>query len=212
MTQLNVAAELNADCLLMAQVCRPLLNCEVFRTEVFAARRGPLVFGEPQEWVGWLVQANSLLAGGHGAEAAELRDRAFEAAPARAGTIDGTPFAWIADADTRLGPILEAVVDGRYYWVPFTAVARVQIEKPVDLRDMLWLPALFVWANAGQATGFLLARYPGSEAHPDPAVQLARQTQWETAAAGHSFGRGQRMFATDQGEYAVADVREVVLT
>jgi type VI secretion system protein ImpE len=195
----------------MAQACRQLLNCEVFRAEVFAGRRSPLVFGQPEAWIGWLVQANALLAGGHPEQAAELRDQAFEAAPAAGGTIDGKAFAWLADADTRLGPVLEAVVDGRYYWLPLTGVRCLRLEPPVDLRDMLWLPATFVWANEGQAAGFVLARYPGSERHPDPAVRLARQTLWDTSAAGHALGAGQRMLATDQGEYALADTREVVL-
>jgi type VI secretion system protein ImpE len=212
MTQLNVAAELDASCLLMAQACRQLLNCEVFRAEVFAGRRGPLVFGQPEEWLGWLVQANSLLAGGQSGQAAELRDRAFEAAPAVAGQIDGQPFEWIADADTRLGPILEVVVDGRYYWVPFGGIKALRLEQPTDLRDVLWLPATFVWANEGQAAGFVLARYPGSEGHAEAAVKLARQTLWETTADGHSLGFGQRMLATDQGEFALADTREILLT
>jgi type VI secretion system protein ImpE len=76
---------------------------------------------------------------------------------------------------------------------------------------MLWLPATFVWANEGQAVGFVLARYPGSELHPDPAVKLARRTLWDEGADGHAVGVGQRMLATDQGEYALADVRDVVL-
>ena len=35
-----------------------------------------------------------------------------------AAPIDGKAFAWMADADMRLGPVLEAVINGRYYWVP----------------------------------------------------------------------------------------------
>jgi protein involved in temperature-dependent protein secretion len=31
----------------------------------------------------------------------------------------GNLFAWLADADVRLGPVLEAIVDGKYYWIPF---------------------------------------------------------------------------------------------
>lgn len=212
MTQLNVAAELDADCLLMAQVCRPLLNCEVFRAEVFAGRRGPLIFGQPEEWVGWLVQAGALLAAGRLHEAGELRDRAFAAAPASSGNIDGEPFEWVADGDTRLGPILEVVVEGRYYWVPFSGLRHLHLEPPADLRDMLWLPAAFRWANGGEATGFVLARYPASEKHPDAAVKLARLTLWDTPADGHALGLGQRMLATDRGEYALASVREVVLS
>ena len=34
------------------------------------------------------------------------------------------PFEWIADGDTRLGPVLEAIVNGRYYWIPFDRIRR----------------------------------------------------------------------------------------
>ena len=55
----------------------------------------------------------------------ELRAQAFDEAPASPGDIDGRPFAWIADADSRLGPVLEAVINGRYYWVPFSRLTKI---------------------------------------------------------------------------------------
>ena len=70
-------------------------------------------------------------------------------APTASGTIDGKPFEWIADADPRLGPIMEAMVDGKYYWVPFTRLSRLDIEAPADLRDQVWMPAHFTWSNGG---------------------------------------------------------------
>ena len=57
------------------------------------------------------------------------------------GDIDGTKFDWIADADSRLGPVLEAVIDGKYYWIPFNRVAKVNISRPSDLRDLVWISA-----------------------------------------------------------------------
>ena len=39
---------------------------------------------------------------------------------------EDSAFEWIADADDRLGPVLEAIVNGRYYWVPFERVRRIQ--------------------------------------------------------------------------------------
>lgn len=211
MTQLNVAADMDAETLLMAQVCRPALNCEALRAEVFAGNRAPMVFGEPEDWMAWLVQANQHIAQGELAAAAELRDRAFDAAPAVDGTIDGKPFAWIADADTRLGPTLEAIVEGRYYWVPFQNIRQVLIEEPADLRDAVWMPAQFVWANGGNTVGLIPTRYAGSEAAGDPGLQLARRTEWDERDGGHFIGLGQRMLCTDQGEYPLMDVRAIAL-
>lgn len=212
LTQLNVAADLDASKLLMAHICRPALACEALRAEIFAGRRSPLVFGEPEQWVGLMVQANQLSAQGEHAGAQEIRDRAFEAAPAVSGTINGQGFEWIADADPRLGPILEVIVDGRYYWIPFPAIHRINMEPPADLSDMIWAPAHFTWANGGEAAGLIPTRYSGSESSADSAIQLAKKTEWaEPAGGGTTVGLGQRMLATDLGEFPILETREVVL-
>ena len=211
LAQLNVVAEMNADCMLLAQMYRPALNCEALRTEIFAGKRTPLVFGKPAEWVVWLTQVLKLLSEGNVAAAAELRDRAFEAASAVSGTVSGQPFEWIADADSRLGPILEAVVDGNYYWIPFENIRDIRIEKPQDLRDTVWLPAYFTWTNEGKSAGLIPTRYAGSERSADGAVKLAKKTDWQDLGHGICCGAGQRMFATDAGEYPLLETRQIAL-
>src|SRR6266852_5488631 len=119
LTQLDVLAGFGPDYKLLAGIFKPVIQCELLRSEVFAGKRTPIVFGEPAEWMGLLVQANELLAQGKSGPAQEMRDKAFEAAPATAGRINDQPFEWIADVDLRLGPMLEVVVEGQYYWVPF---------------------------------------------------------------------------------------------
>ena len=211
LTQLNVAAEMDGEKLLLAQICRPALQAEAFRAAVFAGEKTPLVFGEPDEWVGWLTRANQMLAAGEDAAAQELRDRAFEAAPAVAGTVNGKPFEWIADADTRLGPILEAVVEQKYFWVPFTRIKAIRVEEPKALRNMVWAEAQFTWTNGGQAPGLIPTRYAGTERAADGMVRLGRMTQWTEREGGHFLGLGQRMLATDHGEYPLLEVRNIVL-
>jgi len=211
LTQLNVAAEMDAGKLLLAEICRPALSCEALRAEVFAGRRLPLVFGQPQEWAGWLVRANQLAGQGQDAAAGKLREQALEAAPAVDGMIDDKPFEWIMDMDGRLGPILEAIVDGKYFWVPFTRIRAVQIEEPSSLRDLLWVQAQFTWTNGGRVPGLIPTRYAGSEASDDDLLRLARKTDWVERAGGLFVGLGQRMLATDQGEYSLLEVRKIVL-
>ncbi len=211
MTQLNVAAEMDSDAMLMAQVYRIALNSEVLRSEIFQGKRSPLIFGEPLEWTVWLTQVLPLIAAGELEAAADLRDRAFEAAPAISGQIDGQPFEWVADADARLGPILEAIVDGKYYWIPFQRIQGIQIEKPANLRDVVWVTATFTWTNQGQAVGLIPSRYSGSEKETESAFQMGRKTDWRDA--GHDFfmGIGQRMLATDTGDYPLLEIREILL-
>jgi type VI secretion system protein ImpE len=210
-TQLNVAADLDPKALAMAQMYREAISCELLRADVFGGRKSPVVFGEPEEWLALLIE--SLLVDGtsRAAEAQALRARAFEAAPPSTGTIDGQPFEWIADADMRLGPVCEAVINGRYYWVPFGRIARIDLEAPVDLRDVVWMPAHFQFANGGETVGVIPTRYPGSEAADDPQLRLARKTVWHEDAADVYSGLGQRILATDAGEHALMDVRTIVI-
>jgi type VI secretion system protein ImpE len=209
-----VAAELDASALAMAQMYREAIQCEPLRAQVFAGKRAPLVFGEPDEWLALLVESLLTAADGSAAAAAraqELRRQAFEAAPATAGVLDGEPFEWIADGDMRLGPVCEAVINGRYYWVPFARLSRITVEAPTDLRDVVWLPAHLELANGGEAVAVIPTRYPGSETSSDPRVRLARRTEWHEAAPEVFHGLGQRQWTTDAGEKALMDVRTVVL-
>jgi type VI secretion system protein ImpE len=209
LTQLNVAAEIDASTLAMAQMYREAIRCEQLRAEVFAGRTSPVVFGEPEEWVAWLIEALRATGSAGVAQAADLRARAFEAAPASAGTLDGQPFEWIADADMRLGPICEAVINGRYYWIPFARVSRLDLDAPADLRDVVWMPAHFQFANGGETVGVIPTRYPGSESADEAAITLARKTVWSEASPDLFTGLGQRVLATDTGEHALMDVRSI---
>ena len=211
LTQLQVVASLNAETMLMAQIFRPVIACELLRREVFAGKRTPVIFGEPDEWIGLMVQACALVAEGRPAAAAELRQLGFDAAPATPGRIDGHPFEWIADADTRLGPLLEMILDGKYYWVPFCRIARIEIPKPSDLRDIVWAPAQFTWTNGGAVSAHIPVRYPDTENAQDDALRLARKTVWHEAGSECSHGLGQRLLATDAGEYPLLDSRRIEL-
>jgi type VI secretion system protein ImpE len=210
-TQLEVAGDLDPSALAMVQTYREALRCEVLRSQIFDGKRSPLVFGDPERWLALLLEALQLTAAGEDAKSAPLRDEAFGAAPATGGLIDGQRFDWIADADLRLGPVIEAIINGRYYWVPFHRIRTIEVEPPVDLRDIVWMPAHFTWANGGDTVGLIPTRYPGSEASPDSNIRLARRTDWLEPLPGMYVGQGQRMLATDSGEYPLMDVRLVEL-
>ena len=204
-TQLSVSAELDATCLPMAQAYRAAIRCEMLRERVFAGARTPTVLGRPEPWMSLLIEAMRVLAEGRAAEAAGLRDAAFAAAPAVSGQIDGASFEWVADSDQRLGPMLEALVDGKYFWVPFQRLRSLVLEAPADLRDQVWMPARFVWANGGEAVGFVPTRYPGS-ASAGPELAASRRTEWREQD-DWCLGIGQRVLVTDSAEVALMDLR-----
>jgi len=209
LNQLNVLSDLDVATLPMLHIYREAIQCESLRREIFAGRRKPLLLGEPPEWVATLLESLRLLGEGRYEPSLSLRNQAFEQAPGSSGTINGQSFNWIADADSSLGPIIEVILNARYYWIPFQQIKAVTIPEPRDLRDKVWLPAQFTWANGGQAHGLIPARYAGSESSQDPLIQLGRKTDWIALADGFYRGQGQRMLATDQDEYPLLDIREI---
>ncbi|NOT83232.1 MAG: virulence protein SciE type [Methylococcaceae bacterium] len=209
LTQLNIAGDLDAINLAMVQTYREAIACEVLRQQIFQGSKTPLVFGEPTQWIALLQQALTLNAHHQHKEAQSIRDQAFELAPTTSGTIDGEAFEWLADADVRLGPVLEAIINGRYYWVPFGQIKQIKIEAPVDLRDTVWMPAHFVWVNGGDAVGLIPTRYPGSEIADDMLLRLARKTEWTALHDATYIGLGQRLLSTNTNEYALMDIREI---
>lgn len=207
--QLNVAGELDPLNAMMVGAYTEALKGELVRADVFAGIRLPVIIGEPEQWLALLLQALKLDADGRHDQAATLREQAFEGASAVSGQIDGTPFEWMADADPRLGPCLEIVINGGYSWVPFTRLRELKIEAPTDLRDKIWTPVQVTWANGGRAIGFVPTRYPGSERSADSELVLGRKTEWLDVGADLQMGCGQRMLATDAGEYPLLDARQI---
>src|SRR5215470_9990649 len=193
--QLKALAELDPGSFPLVHLYGAAINCELLRREVFAGTKTPLMLGEPLPWAALLLQVLAAAAQGKGGDATALRGEALEQATAIPGTVDGQAFEWIADADSRVGPMCEAVIDGKYYWVPFERIRSIALEVPSDLRDFLWMPA----------------RYPGSESSPDGLIQLGRKTEWEETAPETFHGRGQRMLATNADEYALLNVRLIEL-
>jgi type VI secretion system protein ImpE len=211
LTQLKVAAELDPGALAIVKTYQEAIRCEAVRAEIFAGRQKPLLFGRPAEWMALLVEALRLTAEEKFEDARGLRDKAFESAPATAGKIDDQPFAWLADADQRLGPMLEAIVKGQYYWIPFSRVREIRIEKPTDLRDVAWTAANLLLVNGGETVALIPTRYPGSESASDTKLVMARGTEWLERPAETFLGVGQRLLATDQGEFGLMDVRNIKL-
>jgi type VI secretion system protein ImpE len=209
LSQLEVASQLDVSTQIMMQTYREAIVCESLRTEVFAGKKVPLLFGEPEAWTAMLIEA--LLRDGREEHAAarELRDQAFEQAPAASGHVDGQAFDWIADADMRLGPVLEAIVNGRYYWIPFSRLTRIDIEAPEDLRDLVWAPAHLDFENGGETVALIPSRYSGSELVADPLISLSRKTDWEEVRPGFFIGRGQRLFTTSAADKPLLEIRRI---
>lgn len=210
--QLKVCAELKSEALPMAQAYREVIACEVYRAKVFTSEKKPLIFGEPEEWIAMLIEALRLDVGEHCTEAQDMREKAFEIANSSSGTLNDQKFNWIADADPRLGPALEIIVNGRYFWSPFSAFKSIRIESPTDLRDLVWAPANVQWSNGGEVVAFIPVRYPGTVEEGSDALRLSRTTEWIDSGGGSVEGIGHRMLATDVDDFPLLETQKIEIT
>lgn len=206
-TQLKLCAEMNEVAVPMAQTYREGIVCEVYREKIFRGQKDPLVFGQPQEWTALMIEAHRAQASGNIKEAAEVRAKAFAAAPSVSGELNGEAFEWIADADMRLGPLLEVVVNGRYFWMPFDAIANMTIEPPADLRDAVWTPASLTLRNGGEIVALIPTCYAGTVENGSDAEKLARATSWTDVGFDTYQGMGQRLLTTDLGDTPLMEIR-----
>lgn len=204
--QLDVLVDLDPAAMPMVHTYREALACEALRAEVFSGSKTPLIFGDPEPWIAGLLE---ILKSPDLTTCVGQLDLLLSQAPAVSGTINGEPFNWIADADARLGPVLEVVMNNKYYWLPFHRLSKITLEEPEDLRDAVWMPAYFTFANEGEAVGLIPTRYVYSDRQEDAEVRLSRQTLWQELTQTQYVGLGQRLLATDVGDYPLMDVREI---
>ena len=221
--QLNVLRDLNAESLSLVQTYQETLNCEALRNAVFTGNRSPLLFGEPEPWMALMLESLKLASQGNIPESETMRNNALQDAPAVSGTltlfsektgdetavVEPMPFEWIADADSRIGPFLEAIVNGKYFWIPFQRIGSIALEKVADLRDLVWLPARFEWANGGETVGFVPTRYVNSQSQTDDHLRLGWKTIWQEAGKVTYVGLGQRILATDADEYPLTRIHKI---
>lgn len=193
-----------------AELYKNLVFSEMQRQQVLKGeRQAGMLQGELPVWLETLHQSNGAFTRGDIALADTLRDSAFSLAPESAGSSDTLgAFSWIADSDSRLGPVFEFICAGSYRWVPFSDIERLSVASPSDLMDLLWLPTTVV--SAGETWhGYTPARYPLDSAD-EMALKLGLKTEWNTVSELLSTGAGRKVLITDSSEQAIMEVGNIV--
>lgn len=208
-SQLQALATAEPKAMMMAGVYNQALAAMLVREAVWAGRERPQSIVGTEPWV------EGLLDGLHAATMqfpdAEARvAAALDAAPASTGSVNGMPFAWIADADQRFGPMMEVIVGDQYGFLPFAAVRKVVAKGPEDLRDLIWL-SVDIELRSGQTSVALLpVTYPGTGASGQPQLLLARATDWRDQG-GMDIGLGQHLYTTDDSEVGILELRQLTI-
>jgi type VI secretion system protein ImpE len=214
--QLQAFAQLDASQGDAAQLYRELVRAEHVRANVMAGMQEPdFIFEGNPAWMQAMHAALNLTARGHSEEADATRETALDEAPLVVGNSPLGSFDWIGDSDSRLGPICEFIVAGRYRWMSFADLSSWHIERPVSLVDLIWAPGTLTLADGTQLKGFMPARYPAQStgapslgASERDALLLCRRTVWHDVGRTGVIASGCKTWATSAGDYGVFDLAD----
>jgi len=207
--QLEVAGHLDDKMRAGIQVYIDVMGAEKKRRGVFAQGHLPDFLAARPEFASLYLEAWTMRREKLPAKAKALLAGALDLQAPISGQVDGKSFQGFEDSDLFLGPFLEIMLKDRYIWLPFTEIRRIQLAKPTQLRDLLWIRALVETHSGSSGEVFVPALYPGSSEHPEDAVKLGRITDWVDLGEGLAQGAGQRMFAIDDEERAMLEVNDI---
>ena len=198
--QLDALTRQNADLGMSLAITRSLLLAEAERNAVHRREGQPLLPPDCPAHVEARLAALQALRRGDVEQARVALERAEKERPEVSAEIDGERFADLRDYDDLLGPVLEVYAGGRYLWVPFERVKRIELAAPAQLIDLLWPQATLEDVTGSEAHVHLPALYVGSGEAADDAVRLGRTTEWIDQAGLLYRGLGQKTWLAQRAD------------
>ncbi len=186
---LDACADLDPTAAIVVAEFRQLLRGELARRQLFSDGRVPEFLGEPTAAQRSSLAAIVALRNGNPAEAARLAAEAEEARPHPAGTLHGTAFADMRDADDLLASCFEVITTtGKYFWIPPERVLLLEFHAAKRPRDLFWRRATMQVAGGPDGDVYIPTIYPpattaAADAMTD-ALRLGRATDWRQEGDG----------------------------
>lgn len=215
--QLQVFGQLDSASTSVVQACRDLVRAERWRERVMAGEKAPgLVIEAMPPWMDGLLTALRLASQDETEAADTAREAALNAAPSVAGKSGNLAFDWIADSDSRLGPVCEIIVAGSYRWLSIDNIVSWRIAKPAGLLDVIWAPCSITLRDGTELRGFMPARYaPAHDAAAageasDSALAMGRRTEWRRLGRSGVIGVGGKTWATSAGDAGLFELGDCV--
>ncbi|MFP6562324.1 type VI secretion system accessory protein TagJ [Paraburkholderia sp. B3] len=209
--QLQIFAQLSPGQAQVAQAYRDLIRAERWRAKVMGGLAQPGFVIDPPSWAQGLVEALRLGAAGEPDAADDMREAALDQAPLTSGLGAAHPFEWIADSDSRLGPVCEVITAGRYRWLPFSDISAWELGRPTALVDLVWAPCSIALVDGSTVRGFMPARFPAiaDTTHDDAtqdALRLGNTTIWAAAGRTGVIAQGRKTWATSVGDIGLFEL------
>ena len=188
---------------------------EVLREAALRGEADPQLPGSAWPWCNLMLAALKADIAGDSVAGATLRAQALDSAEASAGRAvaqEGeSSFAWLMDGDSRFGPICEAIANGRYYWIPFAAIAEMEFQAPASVTDLVWRHTRLQLVDGSEQICQIPVRYPLQEG-ADERFLRASITEWQALDGdeGQFIGHGQKMWLSDEADFPLLTLQQMI--
>jgi type VI secretion system protein ImpE len=158
---------------------RQLVRGERARHEFHGQGRLPEFVTQPSAATQLALRASIAIRDGDLAGAAELLAQHEEQRAKPRGRCDGAAFEDVRDADDLTAGVLEVLSStGKFFWIPFDALAEIELDKPTRPIDLLWRAASISMRGGSDGRVHVCTTYASHGARPDDAARMARSTDW----------------------------------
>jgi len=191
---------------------RQLVRAEQARQQFFGEGRLPEFLQTPSEALRRYLEASICLRDERNEEAGRLLEQAENQRKRLSGTCNGEPFDDLRDLDDLTASVFEVLAtNGKYYWIPFEHVTRIEFQPPARTRDLLWRQTHLEVSDGPAGEVFMPTIYPlcGTE---EDRLRLGRRTEWEGDAGGPVRGRGQRTFLIGGNDLTILEIQQLTIT
>jgi len=206
--QLQLACQFNIELAPEAQLTRMLIRAEQVREAVFAGKIKPDLLYPPPPWVDKMIEAMCYT----DEQAAEKRQSALLDMPMCKGRYaESSSFGCIVDGDDRLGPIIELILGGDYYWVAFDMIESLQIPQPVRAIDLVWTLVDVKLVGHPNKVAYMPARYvlTKTEGEYTNSFLTGAETVWREFYDGFWQGYGRKTWFVDEEPLSIFEASRI---
>ena len=205
-TQLNALMTLKPDLALAVATWRQLIHAAQARLDVYQLKAKPEIIEEPTRAIKNALDILLALDEKDEERLSMLVPQIDDEPQVNQFFINSNEPAILRDLDDITANIFELLgTNGKYFWVDFSQVVELRLEKPSRILDILWRKANVVLTNGTEGEVYIPATYPLSNS--DEAI-LGKKTQWHQSFSLYQ-GIGLRTWLCGDEEITINDIESL---
>ncbi|NOY73162.1 MAG: hypothetical protein GXP14_12470 [Gammaproteobacteria bacterium] len=205
--QLNTVLAMDAKTALTVGVWRQLIRAAQTRHDVYEVGATPGVIENPTPRIENALALLLALRENKTEDYAELVAKIDRDASAAKFQINDKAVSDWRDLDDINAGILEVLAsNGKYFWVDFSQIVKMQLCPPERPLDLLWRKTNITLTNGTEGEVFIPSVYPGIK--EDDAIKLARKTDW-IDQGGIVRGQGLRTWLVGEEACSIVEINTV---